>query len=137
VFGDVFLDVLEASVELIRDLYLVGARLWNDHHAQHRNAVEAKHRLLVLRCQFGESDVTEANQAVGVLTHYQVVELLRGGNAAHRAHRKLGAGTLYTSGGQLHVLPGQRLLYFNWRYAEGGEFVWVHAQAHGVALVAP
>ena len=116
---------------------MVGARLGDHDDAHHRNAVHLHVAARVLRAQFGASHVAHADDAVGILAHHQVVELLRGVHQAHRADRQLGGVAFDTTRGQFDVLAVEGVFDVGRGDAVAGHLRRVEPQAHRVAFFTP
>ena len=137
VVREVLFHRLHALVDGVGYLDVVGARLGDHHHADHRDAVHLHITARVLRTQFGASHVAQADDAVGVLAHHQVVELLRGVHQAHRADGQLGGVALDAARGQFDILAVEGVFDVGGGDAVTGHLGRIEPQAHRVAFLAP
>ena len=118
----VLLDLFDTPVELVGDGDVVGPRLRRDGHADHRHAaVAAQHGAFVLRRQHRLTDIAEVDHRSVGLADDQVVELFGRGHAAERADRQLGVVAFDATGGQLDILPVERVADIERRKAVGGQ----------------
>ena len=116
---------------------MVGARLRDDHHAHHRDAVHLHVAARILRAEFGASDVAQTDDAVAVLADHQVVELLRGVHQPQRADGQFGGVALDAARGEFDILAVEGILDVRGGYAVAGHLRRVEPQPHRVALFAP
>ena len=86
ILGQILLDLLDASVELIGDGNMIRTGLRGEGDGHHRNAaVAAQNRALILRRQNGLADIAKLDdRSVGLLDD-QVVELFRRSTADRRS----------------------------------------------------
>ena len=78
IFRQVFFHLLHTLVYSIRNLNVVGSRLWNDYDTHHRNAVHLHITLDISRPQFSTSDITESYNTVILFFDNQVIEFICG-----------------------------------------------------------
>ena len=116
---------------------MVGSRLRHHHDADHRNAVHLHIAARILRSQLRAAHVAQTDDAVGVLAHHQIVELLRGVHQSQRADGQLGGVALDASRRQLDVLPVERALDVRRRDAVSGHLGRIEPQSHRITLLAP
>ena len=76
IFRQVFLHLFHTLIYSVRNLNMVGSRLWNNYDTYHRHTVHFHVTFDVGRPQFGTSDVTETHDAVVLFLDNQVVKLV-------------------------------------------------------------
>ena len=137
VVGEVFFEVCHDAVGAIDDVDVVGAGLGYDDAGDHGDAVAFHDGTGVLGIDLGDADVTETDDFVAVLEDDEAVEVVDGHEAPEGADGEFGVVALDASGWQFDVFAVHCVTDVHGGDAVGREQGGVHAEAHGVALLAP